>query len=436
MPFSNVLLKNFWVLFIFVLLANNHLLVAKFIKAEFIPIAESSIEIDIEADQVHKEQHLKEKTKKKFIESLDQQDIELLKEAFDQAPLKIKALVAGILNNEDYAKRFKHILLTGPSGSGKSILAEAISYQLGRKSIVIDAPSLLGHYRDQAAENIREAFRRMSEDPDKPVLIINEINALTDGHTSEHSDTKHTAMQLWTLLDKHKNDEDFFLIATTNVTKKMPHQLQTRFEGKTVLIDNPTTASRKRAIEFWLHRLKIEKDESCTDSYLSELATKADKFSLRTIAALIDYSLWLSAVKNPEMHCVKKVSKEYLDQAFLELSKQKEEFWDFSEHTTDEEKRHRENLAQNAKHAQESKELQIQIAEWNLIYQAQMKQFDRAATVHWRDALYSINKAKSIIFSDKMPAARVKTIPGKEGTGFFKTDATADTYELEKNSEK
>lgn len=315
MSFSNILFKNFCKLSIFALLANN-VLNAKFINAEFIPITESSIEIDVEADQLHKKQYLKEREKKKFIESLNPQDIELLEEAFDQAPLMIKALVTGILRNEDYAKRFKHILLTGPSGSGKSILAEAISYQLGRKYIVIDAPSLLGHYRDQAAENIREVFRRMSEDPDKPILIINEINAFTDGHTSEHSDTKHTAMQLWTLLDKHKNDEDFFLIATTNITKKMPHQLQSRFEGKTVLIDNSTTGSRKRAIEFWLHRLKIEKDESCTDSYLSELATKADKFSLRTIAALIDYSFWLSAVKNPDMHCVKKISKEYLDQAF------------------------------------------------------------------------------------------------------------------------
>lgn len=436
MPFSNVLFKNFWILSMFMLLTNNHLLVAKFTKAEFIPIPESSLEIDIEADQAHKEQHLKERAKNKFLESLNQQDIELLKEAFEQAPLKIKALVVGILNNEEYAKRFKNILLTGPSGSGKSILAEAIAYQLGRKSIIIDAPSLLGHYRDQAAENIREVFRRMSEDPDKPVLIINEINAFTDGHTSEHSDTKHTAMQLWTLLDKHKNDDDFFLIATTNITKKMPHQLQTRFEGKTFLIDNPSTPSRKRAIEFWLYRLKIETDESCTDSYLSELATKADKFSLRTIATLIDYSLLLFAVKNPGITAIKKVSKEYLEQAFLELSQQKEDFWDFSEHTTDEERRHRENVAQNAKHAQESKELQIEIAEWNLLYQAQMKSYDKSSHAGWREALKELNLAKSIVFPNKKPAARVKVTPGKPGTGIFKTDATADTYELEKNSEK
>lgn len=121
---------------------------------------------------------------------------------------------------------------------------------------------------------------------------------------------------------------------------------------------------------------------------------------------------------------------------FLEISKQREEIWDFNEQTTDEERRHRENLAQNAKHARESKELQIQIAEWNLIYQAQMKEFDRSATVHWRDAIYSINKAKSIVFADRIPAARVKVTPGKEGTGWLKSDSTPTKYELERNSEK
>lgn len=387
----------------------NNSLIAEFIRADLVPLPKPEIVIDAKADQEHKEKYLKEKAKKKYFESHNQQDIALLEEAFDQAPAKVKALVYAMLNNEEFAKRYKYILLAGPSGSGKSILAEAIPYILGRKCIVIDAPSLLGHYRDQAAENIRDAFRRMSEDPDKPFLVINEINALTDGHTSEHSDTKHTAMQLWTLLDKHKNDKDFQLIATTNVTKKMPHQLQSRFEGKTFLIDNPSVEARKRTIEFWLKHLNIEKDESCTNSYLNELAIKTNNFSRRCLATLIDYSLLLSVIKNPGV-AIRKVTKEFLEQAFIELSKQKEEFWDFTEHTTDEERRHRENLAQHTKHFEENQQLQIKIAEWGMLYQGFMKHYEEGSRAGWKNVVEELNTAKSLALPNEKPAAKITVI--------------------------
>ena len=182
--------------------------------------------------------------------------------------------------------------------------------------------------------------------------------------------------------------------------------------------------------------MKLEIDESCTDLYLNELALKTQNFSFRTIAALIDYSLLLFAVENSNVVGIKKVSKEYLDQAFLELSKQKEEFWDFSEHTTDEERRHQESLIQNAKHAQESKDIQIQIAEWSLLYQALMKPYDKSSNAGWIEALKELNSAKSLVMPDKKPAARVKGTPGKEGKGFLNSGATPTTYTLDKNNER
>ena len=244
--------KHFLSLFLLFLIFNQKIK-AEFVEAKSVPIAQPQIKVGSEADQAH-------------INSLSSQDKALFEEAFSQAPQAVKALVYALLNNEEFALRFKNILLTGPAGSGKSTLAEAIAYKLGRKYIIIHAPDLLAHYMDQAAENLREVFQQIAQDEEKPILIINEINALTDGYTSEHADTKHTAMQLWTLLDKHKNDKDFLLIATTNVTKKMPHQLQSRFEGKTFLIDNPSLESRRRAIDFCLKRLKLEKDATCTDA--------------------------------------------------------------------------------------------------------------------------------------------------------------------------
>ena len=285
---------------------------------------------------------------------------------------------------EEFASRFKNILLTGPSGSGKTTLAQAIAYKLQRKCVIVHAPTLLGHYRDQAAENILKLFKELDEAGEKPVLIIDEINALTDDHTSEHSDTKHTAMQLWTQLDKYKHDKDFLFIGTTNITKKMPHQLQSRFEGKTFLIDNPSLESRRRALDFCIQALNVQKDSTCTDEYLNELAKKTHNFSMRAMEALIDTSLLLFSVNSPNASA-EKISKEYLEQAYLELAQEKEKFWDFTEQTTDEERRHRENLDQHEKHFKASQEFQLKIAEWNMLYQALMKPFEQSSKATWKD---------------------------------------------------
>ena len=139
-------------------------------------------------------------------------------------------------------------------------------------------------------------------------------------------------------------------------------------------------------MNFVLKKLAIQKDESCTDAYFNELAMKTANFSMREIEALIDSSLLLYSIKNPNKPA-KIISKEYLEQALSELIKEKEAFWDFTEQTTDEERRHRETLAQQAKHFEENKEFQITITEWNMIYQSLMKQHDRSSNAAGHTAI-------------------------------------------------
>lgn len=411
---------NFINLVLLVFLQNAK---AEMVEAQLL-IPTQEIEIDYEADQAHKEKYLKEEAQKKFRESLKGKDLALFEEAFAQASLKVKVLVNSMLKGEQYATRYKNILLTGPSGSGKTTLAQAIAYKLQRKCIVINAPSLLGHFRDQAAENVRQMFKDLVEDKEKPILIMEEINALTDDHTSEHSDTKHTAMQFWTLLDERQHDKDFLLIGTTNVTKKMPHQLQTRFKMKTFLIDYPSLDSRKRTITFYLNKLGIQKDATCDSTYLHELAQKTVNFSQRDIEALIDTSILLFTMENPNV-ITKKITKRNLDQAYSELIQENEKFWDFSEQTTDEERRHKETLAQNKQQFEESQETQIKIAEWNLLFQSCTRQ-DFA----WPEGVRLINLCKSIAFPNKKPLSKIIIIPGTPG--FF---GTSDEKKLVPNNE-
>lgn len=387
-----------------------------------IPIPEQDLK---EAEQKYKEKALKEERRQRFLASLKEIDVALLEESFEQAPGKLKTIVYGMLKKEEFTSHYKNILLTGPSGSGKSTLAEAIAFKLQRKCIVIDAPSLLGRYRDQAAENILKLFKQIAADPDKPILVINEINAFTDGHTSEHSDTQHTAMQLWTLVDKYSKDADFLLIGTTNTTKKMPHQLQSRFEGKTFLIDNSFINARLRALNFYMVKSNILKDASCTDEYLHKLIQNLDHFSTRELEALVNRAHLYSIIENADT-TKKSISKENFEEAYKELIQEREQFWDFTEQTTDEERRHKENLAQNAKQFIESQNFQIKINEWSLLYQAHLKITEKNHSFDSKEALKQLNYTKSIIFPKKAATVKFKITSYKDWCGRIKTTEEID----------
>lgn len=410
-----------YVLFFLTSSLNATLTEAQFVSMQ---LSASDIQIDNQSDLAHKKNYqkctkeqkanpLKKKDFAKFEQAyaLKKEEIVLFEEAFSQAPHIIQTLVKEISKGNEEASQYKMLLLTGPSGSGKSTLAKAIVYKLGRNCKVINAPSLLGHYRDQAAEELRKVFNELTQDPNKPVLVVEEINALTDDHTSEHSDTKHTAMQLWVLLDKHQTNKDFFLIGTTNITKKMPHQLQSRFKGQTFLIDNPTNESRKRAILFYLNKTQIKKDETCNEDYIEELSKKTVEFSQRDLETLIKRSLLLSAMDYPEKEN-RVISKKHLEQAYKDLIEENDKFWDFKEHTTDEERRHRENTILSEKQFKENQEFQIMLNEWNLIFQIILKSNEPLSPVSVEKGITAVNNSKKLVFPDKKPIAIAKPIPG------------------------
>ena len=424
--------KRFSLTFITIFLCLNQRIKAELDRAKFIPINPPKIIFDHDADlaekeKARKEQELQERNQKIAISEPSPEEKILFEESFTQAPSSIKALVTGMLKKEAWALRYKNILLTGPSGSGKTTLAQAIAYKLNRKHLLIHAPTLLGHYRDQAVENIRALFQQLNEYKEMPVLIMDEMNALTDDHISEHSDTKHTAMQFWTLLDKYKNDKDFLFIGTTNITKKMPHQLQSRFKGRTFLIDHPSLEARKRSIKFCIQKLGATTDATCNDQYLEELAYKTENFSQRDIETLIDTAFLLFRMKNPNQ--IAKIAKEHLEHACIKLNQENEKLWDFTEQMTTEDRRHRETSAQNKKQFEENQALQIKLAEWNMLFQSLIKQYEKAPLQAWFKYVEALNLAKGIVFPDQKPLSKISEIPGWRLLGL------APDYKLKPNEE-
>jgi transitional endoplasmic reticulum ATPase len=78
----------------------------------------------------------------------------------------------------------KGVLFTGPSGTGKTLLARALAGELGLTLITVDPPSLLSKWVGESEKGLREVFKRARQ-ASPCVLFFDEIEALAPARSSE-----------------------------------------------------------------------------------------------------------------------------------------------------------------------------------------------------------------------------------------------------------
>ncbi|MDP3889221.1 MAG: ATP-binding protein [bacterium] len=256
--------------------------------------------------------------------------------ALASAPKKIKAILEA--RQRGLLKR-NWLLLHGAPGTGKSTLAEAMGCHWG-KCFLVSAGIIMGDRRGLALERLNYLFRRVAQEYGKKTLVIDEINKLTDNYTSEHTDANETGTALWSNLDRFRSDLSFFLIVTANETKKLPPQLQDRFMGMKAEITG-NNCDKRRIIEYYLSTFDIPRDPSIDEQFITQLAERAQNFSSRNIATLIE-----SAVIFASLEPSKTLTPASIEEALEERKYELEHTCDFSTPVSDEERRHQESLAQ------------------------------------------------------------------------------------------
>jgi transitional endoplasmic reticulum ATPase len=111
----------------------------------------------------------------------------------------------------------KGILLYGPPGCGKTLLAKAVANESGANFISVKGPELLSMWVGESEKHVRDVFRRAKQVAPS-IIFFDEIDALVPrrGYGAESHVTERVVSQLLAEISGLEDLHDVVVIAATN----------------------------------------------------------------------------------------------------------------------------------------------------------------------------------------------------------------------------
>jgi transitional endoplasmic reticulum ATPase len=175
------------------------------------------------------------------------------------------------------------ILLYGPPGCGKTLIAKAVATESEANFISVKGPEILSKWVGESEKAIREVFRK-ARLAAPSIVFFDEIDSLTPvrGMSSDSNVTERVISQLLTELDGLEELKDIIVIAATNRPDIVdPALLRPGRFDRLISVNPPDQKGRLEIFKIYTRDMPLASDVS-----LKELASTTEGFVGSDIEAL------------------------------------------------------------------------------------------------------------------------------------------------------
>ncbi len=206
------------------------------------------------------------------------------------------------------------ILLFGPPGCGKTMIAKAVANEAGVNFIAIKGPELLSKWVGESEQHIRDVFRRAKQVA-PAIIFFDEIDSLAPRRGSDSGGahvSEQVVSQLLTEMSGIEDMEGVVVLAATNRPDIIDSALLRpgRFDRQ-IYVPAPDEKTRLQILKTHTRGMKLEKEIS-----LEKLAEKTDGYSGADLEAVVREA-GLNALR--ENINAKDVSKKHFDDALKKI---------------------------------------------------------------------------------------------------------------------
>ena len=217
---------------------------------------------------------------------------------------KVRELVELPLKHPELFKRLgieppKGVLLIGPPGVGKTLLAKAIANETNAYFIAINGPEIMSKYYGESEQRLREIFEEAKKHA-PAIIFIDEIDAIAPKRDEVVGEVERRVVaQLLALMDGLESRGDVIVIAATNRPNALDPALRRpgRFDRE-IEIPLPDKKGRLEILQIHTRNMPLADDvdlerlaemtRGFTGADLAALCREAAMHALRRYLPLID----------------------------------------------------------------------------------------------------------------------------------------------------